>query len=398
MTRVSRSLPLAVILLGGVSFLNDFASEMVVPLIPVLLATVLAAGPVALGLVEGVADALASFLRLWSGSYSDFLGGRRKVFAVSGYLVSNVVRPLIGMAGSWPVLLLLRSVDRVGKGIRSAPRDALLADSVPPGQTGFAFGYHRAMDNGGAVMGALAAAALLHYLRFPLQDAIFASALPGFLAVVLLGVGVRDTARESPARPARVGQALDPRRLSPVMRRYLVTLGIFTLARATETFILLRGYQLGMGPDRVLLLWAFIHLAKSSTGTLGGRLADRVGRRPVLLLGWLAYSGNYVLFALAGHLLALWAVSFSYGLFYGLGEGAERAQINDLATAVEERGTAFGWYYVAVGTSTIPAGVLFGGIWERWGAPAAFVFSAAVSLLSVLLLLSWVYRRVGDRA
>ncbi len=395
MSRLSRILPRTVILLGVVSLLNDFASEMVVPLIPVLLATVLAAGPVALGLVEGVADALASFLRLWSGRWSDSLGGRRKVFAVSGYLLSNAVRPLIGLAGSWPVLLLLRSVDRVGKGIRSAPRDALLADSALPGQTGFAFGYQRAMDNGGAVTGALVAAALLHYLQFPIQDTIFVSAFPGFLAVVLLAAGVREPSRAS-ARAVRVKQPLDPRRLSPVMRRYLVTLGIFTLARATETFILLRGYDLGMGPDAVLLLWAFIHLAKSSTATLGGRLADRVGRSPVLLLGWLAYSGNYVLFALVDHLPALWAVSLSYGLFYGLGEGAERAQINDLATA-EERGTAFGWYYLAVGISTIPAGVFFGWIWERWGAPPAFGFSAAVSLLSVFLLLSWVYRKVGGK-
>ncbi|MDP3281104.1 MAG: MFS transporter, partial [Nitrosomonas sp.] len=158
---ISRQLPRTVVVLGLVSFFNDFASDIVVPLIPILLATVLSAGPIALGLIEGVADALACFLKLWAGRHSDVMSGRRKGLALSGYMLSNLARPLLGLAGSWVTVLLLRSVDRVGKGLRSAPRDAMVADATPPHIRGYAFGFHRALDNAGAVAGALTAAAIL---------------------------------------------------------------------------------------------------------------------------------------------------------------------------------------------------------------------------------------------
>jgi MFS family permease len=181
------------------------------------------------------------------------------------------------------------------------------------------------------------------------------------------------------------------------MRRYLITLVLFTLARATETFILLRGYELGMDVVVVLLLWAFIHLAKASTGTWGGRLADRLGRRPVLLTGWLAYGVNYALFASVHAADNLWMIALSYGLFYGLSEGAERAQINDLARQ-EERGTAFGWYYLAIGISTIPAGLLFGTIWEKVNPATAFALSAGIAMLATAMLALWVYPRADKAA
>lgn len=391
---MKKTLPITVIVLGFVSFFNDLASEMVVPLIPILLASVLAAGPIALGLVEGVADAVASFLKLWSGRHSDILGGRRKGLAVAGYSVSNLARPLIGLAGSWIALLLLRSMDRVGKGIRTSPRDALIADSAPADRMGLAFGYHRAMDNGGALLGALAAAAVLYFAQVSLRDVILLSAIPGAIAVALIAFGTRE-----PARPRAIASqplpSLNPSHLSPTMRRYLITLVLFTLARATETFILLRGYELGMDVVVVLLLWAFIHLAKASTGTWGGGLADRFGRRPVLLTGWLAYGVNYAFFASVHAQANLWVVALSYGLFYGLSEGAERAQINDLAHP-EERGTAFGWYYLATGISTIPAGLIFGTIWEKVNPAAAFALSAGVAMVAAALLALWVYPRADE--
>lgn len=194
-------LPGTVIVLGFVSFLNDLASDMVVPLIPILLATVLHAGPVALGMVEGVADAVAAFLKLWSGRYSDRLGGRRKKLTLFGYLLSNVARPLLGVAASWVSVLLLRSVDRVGKGLRSAPRDALVAEAAPPEIRGFAFGFHRALDNAGAVGGSLAAAAVLAWSSLSLPQVILWSAVPGLLGVLLVAVGVREAAAPA-ARPA----------------------------------------------------------------------------------------------------------------------------------------------------------------------------------------------------
>ncbi len=185
-------LPRTVVVLGLVSFFNDFASDIVIPLIPILLATVLAAGPVALGFIEGVADAIASLLKLWSGRHSDIMSGRRKGLAVAGYTLSNIARPLLGLAGSWPMILVLRSIDRMGKGLRSAPRDALVADATPRHMHGYAFGYHRAMDNGGAVAGSLAAAAVLAWSGLSLAEVILWSAVPGFVAVLLLGEGVKE--------------------------------------------------------------------------------------------------------------------------------------------------------------------------------------------------------------
>ncbi|HEX8874687.1 MAG TPA: MFS transporter, partial [Nitrosospira sp.] len=300
-----RKLPRTVIVLGLVSFFNDFASDIVVPLIPILLATVLAAGPVALGFIEGVADAIASLLKLWSGRHSDVMSGRRKSLAVAGYTLSNIARPLLGLAGSWPMILVLRSIDRVGKGLRSAPRDALVADATPPHMHGYAFGFHRAMDNGGAVAGSLAAAAVLAWSGLNLTEVILWSAVPGFVAVLLLGVGVKE-GKPGGNKPGVVHgadqnharTALPPLRwsvLSLPMRRYLLVLMLFTFARASETFILLLGHQLGIGVVELLLLWAALNLSKSATSTWGGQLADSLGRGTLMLIGWIAFSLSFML-------------------------------------------------------------------------------------------------------
>src|SRR5688500_6021439 len=265
-----KKLPRTVVVLGLVSSFNDLASDIVIPLIPILLATMLAAGPVALGLIEGVADAVASLIKLWSGRHSDIMRGRRKRLAVAGYTLSNIARPLLGLAGSWPVLLVLRSIDRVGKGLRSAPRDALVADATLPHMHGYAFGYHRAMDNGGAVAGSLAAAAVLAWSGLSLTEVILWSAVPGFAAVLLLGVGVQDEKTAVAHAAAHVPVVLPPLRwsvLSRPMRRYLLVLMLFTFARASETFILLLGHQLGVGTVELLLLWSALNLCKAATST-----------------------------------------------------------------------------------------------------------------------------------
>ena len=335
-------LPRTVIVLGLVSFFNDFASDIVIPLIPILLATVLAAGPVALGLIEGVADAIASLFKLWSGRHSDVLSGRRKNLAVAGYTLSNIARPLLGLAGSWPMLLVLRSIDRVGKGLRSAPRDALVADATPPHMRGYAFGFHRALDNGGAVAGSLAAAAVLAWSGLSLSEVILWSALPGFIAVLLLAVGVKE---EKPL-VAPVPVVLPPLRwsaLSLPMRRYLLVLMLFTFARASETFILLLGHQLGVGVVELLLLWSALNLAKAATSTWGGQLADRIGRGQLMLIGWTAFALSFLLLGVVTDSAGLWAVGLFYGFCMGMSEGAERAIISDYANP-GERGTAFGWY------------------------------------------------------
>lgn len=386
---VKGKLPRTVLVLGLVSFFNDLASEMVVPLIPILLATVLGAGPLVLGLIEGVADAVAAFLKLWSGRHSDWLGGRRKGLTVAGYALSNLARPLLGLAGSWPMVLLLRGVDRVGKGLRSAPRDALAADSTPIGIRGFAYGYHRALDNGGAVGGSLVAAAVLTWWAIPLHQVILWSALPGLLGVLLIVFGVREKAaavaslQRTPLPPLRWGM------LSGPMRRYLLVLALFTLARASETFILLRGFELGVGTVQLLLLWAALNLAKAVTSTGGGRWADQLGKGAVILVSWTAFAASFLALGQAAHPALLWGVTVFYGLVAGLGEGAERALVSDFAGDAE-RGTAFGWYHLMLGLAAIPGGALFGTVWHFAGAAWAFSYAGILGLAAAALMRLWV--------
>lgn len=382
------SLPRTVVVLGFVSLLNDFASEMIVPLIPILLAGVIGAGPVALGLIEGVAEAVASFLRLWAGRWSDALG-KRKPLALAGYTLSNIARPLLAFAGSWVAVLGLRSLDRVGKGLRSAPRDALVADAAPAAIRGHAFGFQRALDNGGAVGGSLVAAAVLAWSGLPLQQVILFSAIPGVLAVLLLAFGVREAPAARPAA-ARVAPGLSWRLLSVPMRRYLAVLALFTFARVSETFIVLLGYQMGVGTVQLLLLWAALNLAKALTSTAGGRLADRIGRAPLILLSWTAFALAFLLLGKVEGSIGLWVVTVGYGLCFGLGEGAEKALISDCA-APREQGTAFGWYYMILGLAAIPAGLAFGLLWQLQSAAMAFFYAAGVAALSALLLRTWAW-------
>jgi MFS family permease len=378
-----------VIAIGLVSLLNDLASEMVTPFIPILIATVLGAGPVILGLVEGAADAAASFLKLWSGYYSDSKGGRKKLM-VWGYGMSNLARPLLGLVSNWGALLLLRSVDRAGKGLRNAPRDALLADSTHPDIHGYAYGFHRAMDNAGALGGTLLAVAALSWLHWPVSEVILWSAVPGALVLLVLIAGVREPPRPE-AEPERLHAPLSWSLLSPTMRRYLWVLVLFTFARASETFILLRGNELGMSLVQVLLLWAALNVSKSAASAPGGRLADTLGKQRVTIISWSGYALSFLLLGLVEHSGALWFATVLYGLLIGLGEGSERALIS-LYADERERGTAFGWYHLAVGLSAIPAGVLFGTVWHYWNAGVAFLLAGLLALLSVLLLRFWSFR------
>ncbi len=377
-------LPRTVLVLGWVSLLNDLASEMVVPLIPILLASVLAGGPVALGLIEGVADAVAAMLKLWSGRHSDQVRSHRKLLTVAGYSVSNLVRPLIAFSAGWPMLLFLRSTDRIGKGLRSAPRDALIADAVHTDMRGKAFGLHRAFDNGGSVAGSLAAAAALTY-GLSLVQVIAWSALPGMLAVLLLVFGVARPPALSVVRNVRT-EPLAWWDLHPRLRHYLILLGLFAFARASETFIVLRGHELGMSTVDLLLLWAMLSFAKSMASLRGGMLADSLGRLPVILVSWTGYAATFLLLALVANEQAIWLVTLLFGVLAGLSEGAERAVVGDWI-GIELRASAYGWYYWITGIAAIPAGVTFGAIWHYFGARPAF--GCAGLLGAVVAGLAW---------
>ncbi len=376
-------IPSTVIVLGFVSFFNDLASDMVIPLIPLLLATEFASGPMMLGLIEGVADALASFMKLWSGRFSDRMGGRRKGLALTGYVISNSVRPFFGAVSGWVGLLVLRSVDRFGKGIRSAPRDALVADVTPPALRGVAFGFHRALDNAGAVGGALLAAAVIGWSTLSLREVIAWSAVPGCIGVLLLWWWVKEP--QVVARPLTAAPSLQWNALSRTLRQYLLLLAWFTFARVSETFIVLFGHGLGMSIVSLLLLWAFFNLAKSLASWWGGKAALRLGKERVMAISWIAYAATFVALSMTTTPLMLWIVTLVYGIFAGLGEGIERAVIGDFA-APTERGTAYGWYNMMLGLSAIPAGLMFGGLWQFFGASYAFSFAGFVALVAALVL------------
>lgn len=376
-----KHLPRTVYVVGLISLLNDFASEMVTPLIPLLLVTVLAAGPIALGFIEGLADTITNLLKLWAGARSDRVGRKRKPFILLGYTLSNLVRPLLGFSSSWLMVLGIRVTDRVGKGLRTAPRDALLADAIPEGLAARAYGLTRALDHGGAVLGALAAAAVVHWGTQRLDLVIAFSAVPGLFAILFVVFGIREPATKVPATEICV--PLSWSGLSAKTRAYLIAVGFFALGRIPETFLLLRGHELRMSVVQLLLLWAALHAVKALTAESAGRLADRIGRRPVLLTGYAIYVLALIGLAFSTSILHLSLLSLLLGLYFGLTEGAERALVRDLAPS-QERGTAFGWYHMIVGLAAVPAGLLLGTLWSIVGPQIAFLVSATIAAAASL--------------
>lgn len=376
-------LPASVYVIGVVSMLNDIATEMVTPLIPILLATVLASGPIVLGLVEGMANTVACVIQIWAGRFSDARGGKRKPFAVTGYLVSNAVRPLLGFATIWWHVVAIRSLDRVGKGIRNAPRDALLVDLSPPSMRARAFGIHRAFDNLGAVGGALLGALVIYAYSSNLKDVLLISAIPGLLCVVLFAFGVREVRK--PAAPVPMVLALRWKDVPQHARGYLLTVMLFTFARTAEVFIVLRAHELGASTIHALLLWAALNFIKIFANYAAGIWADRNGRFSLLVPGWLLHSVAMLGFCFAGSVATLWAAALFFGFAMSVSEGVERAVIGDFADE-KARGTLFGWYYALVGIASIPAGLLLGWIWQSQGAPVAYAFAGCAGLAATAVL------------
>lgn len=365
-----------VLALAAVSFLTDVSSDMVYPLLPLFLSTVLGASATAVGAIEGAAETAAALLKLASGWWSDRVS-RRKPLVLGGYTLASVVRPLIGLAQSAGQVFAIRVADRVGKGVRTSPRDALIADSVNPRLRGRAFGFHRAADNAGAVVGPLLAFAFLRWGGLHLRTVFLLTAIPGALAVLMLIFGVREGAR---AALASREQPLDFK--TPLGRRFWAYLGVlllFTLGNSTDAFLLLRAGQLGVAAALIPILWAMLHVVKSAASTPGGILSDRIGRKPLIVAGWLIYAAVYFAFGRAGHAWHAWALFAVYGLYFGLTEGVEKALVADLVPE-DRRGAAFGWYNLALGIGALPASLLFGFLWDHWSSTRAFDFGALVAL------------------
>ena len=395
-------LPRTVIALSLVSLLTDVSSEMIYPLIPTFLATTLGASALAVGAIEGTAESVASALKFASGWWSDRLR-RRKPLVVAGYLLASVLRPLVGVAQGAGQVFAIRVGDRIGKGIRTAPRDALLADSVAPSQRGAAFGFHRAADHLGAVVGPLVAFALMSWAGVSLRVVFLLAAIPAALAMVVLIGMVREEDRAAPAQGAAperdriAGDMAADARLGGRFAAYLGVLLLFTLGNSTDAFLLLRARALGVETAMLPVLWAALHVVKAAASTPAGALSDRVGRRGLIVAGWLVYSATYVGFAVAEGAWAAWLLFLAYGVFFGLTEGVEKALVADLVPAVA-RGRAFGWYNLAIGVGALPASLLFGVVWDARGAPAAFLLGAALSAVAAVLLPLVIPRELPARA
>lgn len=381
-----KNLPRTVWLIGLISLVNDSASEMLYPLIPLYLASVLMAGPRALGIIEGIAEATASLLKLFSGVIVDRTR-RAKPWIVFGYGLAGLGRPLIAFVTTWPWLLVIRFADRVGKGLRSSPRDALLAASVPAERRGLAFGLHRAMDNAGAVIGPLAASLLLA-AKVPLHDIFLWSIVPAALCLVL-ALAIREPVAEAVAAPKPFDWRLGD--MPPQFKRYLAVVALFTLGNSSNMFLLLRARELGVAEATIPLLWAAVALVATVFSTPLSALSDRFGRMHLLVGGYVAYGVFYLLLGgLAPEGLLLFALFGFYGLFMAATEGVEKALVADLAPA-ERRGTAFGWFNLTAGVMLLPASLVFGWLWQSVSSWVAFGFSGACALLAAVLLRFWVF-------
>lgn len=391
--KFGRKLPLPVMLFAAVSLLNEVSAQMVAPLIPILIAAVLSAGPVAIGAVEGVADAIAAFLKLWSGRHADVQPQRRKTMVFLGYGLALVSRPFIGFAGNWGTIVILRGADRLGKGLRGAPRDAILADATSIELRGSAYGLNRGMDYAGAVLGTLIAAAALAWWNMSIQQVILLSVVPGLAVLALLAQLPNPTTQaqiDSAKRTART--PLRWAALSPELRNYLQVLGFFCFARASEAFIILRGHELGQSTVTLLLLWAWLAALQAITALVGAPITDRVPKSTLTIVNWSSLVIAYAGLACASTTTGLWLAVSVYGLLSGISEGVERALVSQLADPAE-KGTAFGWYHMITGLAAIPAALLFGLVWELAGPTAAFGLTALIALVSAIWLKLTLARR-----
>jgi MFS family permease len=397
-----RRLPRNVFAISFVSLLNDASSEIIYPLLPVFLSLTLGASPGIVGLIEGAAESISSLLKLFAGYFSDRIG-KRKLFVVLGYALSSFARPLLAFATNWHQVLAIRLSDRTGKGIRSAPRDAMIADTVAIDERGLAFGFHRAMDHTGAVVGPLIGYLLLKLLAADqnpgandYMKVFFLASIPALAAVVVVAFFVREPPRKASANSPVVSAPvrLSLRGFDSNFKRFLLILALFTLSNSSDAFLLLRAQSLGVSVTSLLLLWASLHVSKVISSIFGGDLSDRLGRRRLIVSGWILYAAVYAGFAFVSNEISVWILFLIYGIYFGLAEGAEKALVADLVRP-EQRGTAYGLYNLAFGITVLPASLLMGGLWDWRGPQIAFLVSATLGATAAVLLMLLVKTRTA---
>jgi MFS family permease len=385
----TKLIPRPVWFLGWTSLFTDAATEMIYPLLPVYLSRVLGAGAFSLGVIEGVAEGVNSALRILSGWLSD-RRGRRRPLVIAGYTLSGAARPLIAMTTTWPQVLIIRALDRTGKGIRGAPRDAMLARFADATSRGRIFGFHRAMDHTGAIVGPLVATAFLYFLPGEYRLLFAFTAIPGVLAVAMLFQVKEDASAPAPPH-LRTFAPPHHRTFAPshLPKRLWAVLGaiiVFSLGNSADAFLLLRLSDALGAATFVPLLWSLLHVVKASLSTWGGTLSDTLGRKRVIVIGWGIYALVYIGFATATSAVAFIAWFLVYGVYFALAEGAEKALVADLTPALRH-GTAFGLYNAALGVGTLTASMVFGFLYERFSPAAAFTTGAALAGIAAVLLL-----------
>ena len=392
-----RALPRNVWAVSLTSFFMDISSEMVLNILPLFLSNVLGVGTNIIGLIEGIAEATASLLKVFSGWLSDRLQAR-KWLAVTGYGISTLVKPFFYFANAWTAVLAVRWADRVGKGVRTAPRDALVADSIDESQRGLAFGFHRAADTGGAVLGLLIAlgvvwaaqSASVELDRRTFQVVVLASLIPAALAVISLALGAEDV----PVTSQRERPAITFKGLGKPFLVFMVIVGLFDLGNSSDAFLVLRAQERGLNVLGILGMLVTFNLVYMLVSTPAGSLSDRIGRRRVIVVGWLAYAVIYFGFAAAGTGWHAWVLYALYGVYYGLAYGTTKALVADIVP-VELRGTAYGTYNAVLGLLDFPASLIAGllwqgaGGWQGLGPSAPFFFGAALALAAAILMALW---------
>ncbi len=402
-TRI-RDLPRNVWAVSLTSFLMDISSEMVVNILPLFLSNVLGVKTSIIGIIEGVAEATASILKVFSGWLSDKLGGRKWI-AVAGYAISAVSKPFFYIANSWGMVAGVRWADRVGKGIRTAPRDALVADSIKPEQRGIAFGFHRAADTAGAVLGILIASLVVWLAQSntvglgagTFKTVVLISLVPAFLAVLSLTIGAKDVRRGEKVKAPKITF----KGLGKPFLVFMLIVGIFDLGNSSDAFLVLRAQERGMSVLGILIMLAVFNMVYTLISTPAGALSDRVGRKKVIIGGWLVYALIYLGFALAQRTWHIWVLYVAYGIYYGLAYGTAKAMVADLVKP-ELRGTAYGTYNAVLGIIDFPASLIAGllwqgaGGWSGFGPSAPFLFGSGLAFAAAVLMFFWHPKKVSD--
>jgi MFS family permease len=386
-----KNLPRNVWALSLVSLFNDTSSEIIYPLLPTFLALALGASPFAIGAIEGIAETTASLLKLFSGYLSDKFE-RRKLPVFMGYALASVTRPMLAFVTSWQQVLFVRLTDRVGKGIRGAPRDALLAAEVPVEKRGLAFGFNRAADHLGAIIGPIIAFVLLSIYAADSQNptideykqVFLVASVPVVLGLFVIAFFVNESAPTNSIETPKIKLSL--KEFDSNFKRFLVVIALFTLSNSSDAFLLLRAKEAGISAAMLPILWMALHISKFLSSIIGGDLSDKLGRKTLIFSGWILYALVYVGFAFINSPAQAWALFLIYGIYFGLTEGAEKALVADLVPA-KKRGTAFGLYNLAFGVTVFPASLLLGALWHNFGAASAFIFSSILSVCAAVLLL-----------